>query len=80
MLIPVHPDPELMRTIAAQTNAETFTATTASESSGVFGHLSSQIAREKRSREITSWFVFAAAAVLLAAVALGRLLAGALAS
>ena len=65
VLIPVHPDPELMRTIAAQTDAETFTATTAGELSGVFGHLSSQIAREKRSREITSWFAFAAAAALI---------------
>jgi Ca-activated chloride channel family protein len=77
VLIPVHPDPELMRTIAARTKGETFTARTAGELSSVFGHLSSQIAHETRSREITSWFVFAAAAVLLLAVALGRLLAGA---
>jgi Ca-activated chloride channel family protein len=77
VLIPVHPDPELMRRIAAQTNAETFTAHTSSELSGVFGRLSSQIAHEKRSREITSWFVFAAAGVLLLAIGAGRLLAGA---
>jgi Ca-activated chloride channel family protein len=77
VLIPVHPDPELMRTIAAQTHGETFTAQTAGQLSSVFGDLSSRIGHEKRNREITSWFVLAAAVVLLAAVALGRLLAGA---
>ena len=80
VLIPVHPDPELMRRIAAQTEGETFTAQTSSELSNVFGQLSSQIAHEKRSREITSWFVVAAAGVLLLAIAVGRLLAGAVSS
>jgi hypothetical protein len=77
VLIPVHPDPQLMRAIAAQTKAETFTAKTSGELSGVFTGLSSTIAHEKRSREITSWFLLAAAAALVAAVALGRLLVGA---
>ena len=76
MLIPVHPDPELMRAIAAETNGKTFTARTADQLSSVFGDLSSSLGREKRSREITSWFLVAAAGVLLAAVVLGRLLAG----
>jgi len=77
VLIPVFPDPALMRAIAAQTNGETFTATTAEQLSSVFTDLSSSLGREKHSREITSWFLFAAAGVLLGAVVAGRLLAGA---
>ena len=78
VLIPVHPDPALMRSIAAQTDAKTFTATTAEELGGVFGKLTASVGRERRSREITSWFVFGAAGALLAALVAGRLLAGAL--
>ena len=77
VLIPVHPDPELMRAIAAETHARTFTA---NQLSSVFGELSASIGKERRSREITSWFLVAAAAALVAAVALGRLLAGSLSS
>jgi Ca-activated chloride channel family protein len=76
VLIPVHPDPELMRSIAAQTEGETFTAKTADELSGVFRHLGSSVGKEKRNREITSWFLFAAAGALVGAVVLGRLLTG----
>jgi Ca-activated chloride channel family protein len=80
VLIPVHPDPELMRAIAAETNGKTFTARTADQLSSVFGDLSSSLGRERRSREITSWFLLAAGVVLVAAVALGRLLAGSVSS
>jgi Ca-activated chloride channel family protein len=78
VLIPVHPDPALMRAIASQTDAKTFTATTADQLSGVYKNLSSSIGKAKHSREITSWFALAAAAVLLAALVAGRLLAGAM--
>jgi Ca-activated chloride channel family protein len=73
---PVPPDPKLMHAIAVQTGGRTFTASTASELSSVFGGLGSSIGSETRSREVTSWFAAAAAAALLAALGAGRLLAG----
>ena len=77
VLIPVHPDPALMRAIAAETDGKTFTATTAGALSSVFGGLASSVGKEKHRREITSWFLFAAAATLLGALVAGRLLTGA---
>ena len=67
-----------MRSIAEETGGRTFNASTASQLGGVFGGLGSSIGRETESREVTSWFAFAAAGLLLAALGVGRLVGGAL--
>ncbi len=76
ILQPVPPDAALMRAVAERTGGRTFTAGTASQLGGVFGGLGSSIGRETKSREVTSWFAFAAAGLLLAALGAGRLLTG----
>ena len=76
--MPVGPDPTLMRAIAEATHGETFTAESAQELDAVFDGLGHQIGRESRSREISSWFAFAAAVGLIGALGLGRVSAGAL--
>jgi Ca-activated chloride channel family protein len=78
VLLRVPPDPPLMRAIAERTNGETFTATTADRLGDVFAKLGSSIGRRTESREVTSWFALAAAALLVAAVGASRLLGGAL--
>jgi Ca-activated chloride channel family protein len=76
VLLPAPPDPPLMRSIAQETDGRTFTAHSASRLGAVFGGLGSSIGRETRSRDVTSWFAFAGAIVLIAAIAVGRVLAG----
>jgi Ca-activated chloride channel family protein len=75
--LPVIPDPELMGEIAETTRGDTYAATSATRTAEVFGTLSAAVGRETTRHEITSWFALAAAGALLAALVLGRLLAGA---
>jgi Ca-activated chloride channel family protein len=70
---PVPPDPPLMRSIAHATGGHMFTARSAEALTGIYSHLGGTFARTKTTREISSWFVLAAAAFLLGAVGLGRL-------
>jgi hypothetical protein len=74
----VPPDPQLMRAIATRTGGRTYPAATAVELANVFANLGSSIGRQTKSREVTSWFALAAAGFVLAAVAAGRVTAGAL--
>jgi Ca-activated chloride channel homolog len=78
-ILPAPPDPPLMRAIAGATGGRTFAVDTSAELGEVFDGLGSSIGRQTETREITSWFAFAAAVLLLAALAAGRLLTGALA-
>jgi Ca-activated chloride channel family protein len=75
--LPVIPDPEMMGEIAEATGGDMYAATSAARTARVFGTLSAAVGRETTRHEITSWFAFAASLTLLAALALGRLLAGA---
>jgi Ca-activated chloride channel homolog len=75
---PVPPDPPLMRAIARATGGRTFTAGSAEELSGIYAHLGGTVARKTTTREIGSWFALAAGALLLGALALGRVWGSAL--
>jgi Ca-activated chloride channel family protein len=74
--IPVPPDPPTMRAIAHATGGQMYTAQTSSKLSSVYKALGSSIGRRTDLREITSWFVAAAAVFLLAALAAGRVWEG----
>jgi len=74
LLVP--PDPPLMRAVAEATGGKTSTAVDSAQLATFYRGIGSSIGRETRSREITSWFALAAAALLLAAVGLGRTWAG----
>jgi Ca-activated chloride channel family protein len=71
--IPVPPDPATMHAIARATGGRDFTAQSADRARDVFGGLGSSIGRRTTSREISSWFAGAAAALLIAAAGLSRL-------
>jgi Ca-activated chloride channel family protein len=75
---PVPPDPPTMHAIARATGGDTFTAGSAEALSGIYSHLGGTVARRTTTREIASWFALAAGALLLAALALGRLWGSAL--
>jgi Ca-activated chloride channel family protein len=75
----VPPDPPLMRAIARTTGGKTSTAVDSTQLATFYSSLGSNIGRETRSREITSWFALAAGVLLVAGVGLGRAWAGALA-
>jgi Ca-activated chloride channel family protein len=70
--IPVPPDPPTMRAIARTTGGRTYTAESSTKLSTVYKTLGSSIGRRTDLREITSWFLAAAAFFLLAALAVGR--------
>ena len=70
--IPVPPDPPTMRAIARATGGKTYTAQSSSKLSSVYKKLGSSIGRRSELREITSWFVAAAALLLLASLATAR--------
>ena len=72
-LDPVPPDPPLMRAIARATGGHTYTARSAAALGGIYSHLGGTIARKTTTRDIASWFALGAAALLLGALALGRL-------
>jgi Ca-activated chloride channel family protein len=72
----VPPDPAEMRDIARRTGGQTFTARSAERLSIIYRSLSSSIGHHREPREITSWFAAAAALLLVAAIAAGRIVAG----
>ena len=70
--IPVPPDPTTMRAIARATGGKSYTAQTSSKLSSVYKSLGSSIGRRTVLREITSWFLAAAALCLLASLITAR--------
>jgi Ca-activated chloride channel family protein len=73
---PVRPDPATLAAIARDTGGQTFQAKSAEKLQNVYKELGASIARKHVNREITSWFVGIAAALLLASLAAGRLAGG----
>src|SRR5262249_31213206 len=67
------PDPVTVKMISRITGGTAYTAQTASRAIDVYKTLGSSIGRKTKRREITSWFAAGAAALLLAALATGRL-------
>jgi Ca-activated chloride channel family protein len=70
---PVPPDPMLMRAIAHATGGHSYAVGDADRLRAVYEGLGGTIVRKTVTREISSWFAFAAGALLLGAVGLGRL-------
>jgi len=60
-------------TIARETDGKTFEAKSASKVQSIYKRLGSSIAQRQVNREISSWFVGAAALLLLASIAASRL-------
>ena len=73
--IPVPPDPPTMRAIARTTGGESFTAKSAERLQDVYRKLGSSIGRRRETRDIGSWFLGAAALLLVASLAAGRAVA-----
>jgi Ca-activated chloride channel family protein len=69
---PVRPDPVTLAAIARETDGKTFRATSASKVDGVYRQLGASIAHHPTRREISSWFVGAAALLLLGALGVSR--------
>jgi Ca-activated chloride channel homolog len=74
--IPVPPDPQSVRTIAAITGGKAYTAQTSDRLSEVYKALGSNIGRKDEVREITSWFAAATAVLLGIGVGLSRVWSG----
>jgi Ca-activated chloride channel family protein len=70
--IPVPPDPPTMRAIARTTGGKSYTAKSAARLEAVYKQLGSSIGRRREEREISSWFVAAAAALLAGSVGVAR--------
>jgi Ca-activated chloride channel family protein len=70
---PVRPDPVTLAAIAHATDGKTYRATSAGQVEAVYKELGSSIATKTATREVSSWFVGAAAFLLLGAVGAGRL-------
>lgn len=74
--IPVPPDPVTMAAIARTTGGKSYTAETSASLSAIYRTLGSSLGRRTKLEEITSWFAFGAAFLLIGAVGTGRLLEG----
>jgi len=72
--IAVPPDPPTMRAIAHTTGGKSFTAKSAERLEAVYKQLGSSIGRRRETRDIGSWFLGAAALLLVAALGAGRAL------
>jgi len=70
--IPVPPDPPTMQAIARATGGKSYAAQSSAKLSSVYSTLGSSIGRRNELREITSWFVAAAALLLIASLAAAR--------
>lgn len=68
-LVPVPPDPETLRQVAERSGGEAFATADAAALERVYGRLGSQVARERRPREVTN--LFAGGALLLMTAAAG---------
>jgi Ca-activated chloride channel family protein len=69
---PVRPDPATLAAIASETDGKTFEAKSASKVESIYKRLGSSIAQRQVHREISSWFVGAAALLLLASLGASR--------
>jgi Ca-activated chloride channel family protein len=65
---PVRPDPVTLAAIARQTGGTTFRAESASKVDAIYKQLGRSIAHHNTTREVSSWFVGAAAFLLLGAL------------
>jgi Ca-activated chloride channel homolog len=72
----VAPDPPLMRAIAKATGGQTSTARNQAELASFYRSVRSSFGRADRPRDIAAWFLAAAAVMLVAGVALGRVWGG----
>jgi len=69
---PVRPDPAILRAISNDTGGIAYRAQTASKVTEVYRRLGSSVISRPAKREISSWFVGAAAFLLLGSLAAGR--------
>lgn len=69
---PVRPDPKTLREIAQLTDGKSFEAKSAEKVNEIYKQLGASIARKKVDREISSWFVGAAALLLLGSLGAAR--------
>jgi Ca-activated chloride channel homolog len=69
---PVRPDPVTLAAIARETDGKTFRATSASKVNEVYRQLGGSIAHHAARHEVSSWFVGAAALLLLGALGVSR--------
>jgi Ca-activated chloride channel family protein len=70
---PVRPDPKTLAAIAQETDGATYRAGSASKVQAVYKKLGSSIAKRTTTREVSSWFVGAAALLLLASLSTARI-------
>jgi Ca-activated chloride channel homolog len=70
---PVRPDPATLAAIARETGGSTFQAKSAATVDQIYTRLGSSIAHHTVNREVTSWFVGAAALLLLLSIGAARL-------
>ena len=70
---PVRPDPVTLAAIAKATGGQTYQAKSASKVQSVYKELGASIATKPSKREISSWFVGAAALLLLGALGAARI-------
>jgi len=70
------PDPAVVREISKITGGRAYTAHNATRLTSIYTSLGSSISHKTERHEITSWFAFAAAVLLLGAVGAGRLVEG----
>ena len=73
---PVRPDPATLAAIAKDTGGTTFQAKSAGSVDQIYRRLGGSIAHHSVSREVTSWFVGAAALLCLLSLGAARLTAG----
>jgi len=74
--IAVRPDPVTLNAIAKDTGGKMFRAKTAAKVNNIYKQLGASIARRTVRREVSSWFVGAAALLLLASLAATRVTGG----
>jgi Ca-activated chloride channel family protein len=73
---PVRPDPVTLAAIARETDGKTYRAESASKVNDVYKQLGQSIAHRPATREISSWFVGAAALLLLLSLGSARVTGG----
>ena len=70
---PVRPDPVTLAAIAQETGGQTYRASSASKVDAIYKQLGKSIAHRKSNREISAWFVGAAALLLLGSLGAAQL-------
>ncbi len=72
----VRPDPVTLAAIAKATDGKTYRAQSASKVDKIYKRLGSSVAQKHVNREVTSWFVAAAALLLLGSLGAARVTGG----